>query len=97
MSVVLAHDNMCSYGIRKRRCILKIIYFAELGLSCSMWDLVRGPGIEPGFPVLRVWGLSHWTNRETPGGEILTEDDRFWDSVRILWYLVFGRKIVRRQ
>ena len=31
------------------------------------------------------------------GGEILTEDDRFFESMRILWDLGFGRKIVGRQ
>ena len=26
-----------------------------------MWDLVPGPGIEPGAPVLGARSLSHWT------------------------------------
>ena len=30
-------------------------------LSCSMWNLVPWPGIEPGPPPLGVWSLSHWT------------------------------------
>ena len=30
-------------------------------LSCSIWDLVPWPGIEPGPPALGTWSLSHWT------------------------------------
>ena len=33
-------------------------------LSCSKWDLVPWPGIEPGPPALGVQHLSHWTTRE---------------------------------
>ena len=40
------------------------IYLAVLGLSCGMWVLVPGPGIEPRLPALRVQSLSHWTIRE---------------------------------
>ena len=35
-------------------------------LSCGMWDLVSWPGIEPGFPALEAWSLSHWTTSEVP-------------------------------
>ena len=35
-------------------------------LNCGMQDLVSQIGIEPGPPVLGVWGLSHWTTREVP-------------------------------
>ena len=34
--------------------------------SCSMWDLVSWPGIEPETPALGAQGLSHWTTREVP-------------------------------
>ena len=34
--------------------------------SCSMWDLVPWPGIEPRFPALIAQNLSHWTTREVP-------------------------------
>ena len=34
--------------------------------SCSMWDLVPWPGIEPGPPALKAWNLSLWTTREVP-------------------------------
>ena len=35
-----------------------------LGLSCSMWDLVPCPGIEPRPPALGAWSLGHWSTRE---------------------------------
>ena len=35
-------------------------------LSCSMWELVPWPGIEPGPCTLGSWSLSHWTTREVP-------------------------------
>ena len=34
--------------------------------SCSMWDLVPWPGIEPRPPALGARSLSHWTTREVP-------------------------------
>ena len=43
------------------------IYLDAPGLSCSAWDLVSWPGMEPGPPALEVWSLSHWTTREVPG------------------------------
>ena len=42
------------------------ICLAGLGLSCSMWDLVLQPGIEPGPPALEAQSVNHWTTRETP-------------------------------
>ena len=37
---------------------------AALGIfSCSTWDLLPWPGIEP---ALGAWSLSHWTTREAP-------------------------------
>jgi len=33
-------------------------------LSCSMWDVVSWPGIEPRTPALGAWKLSHWTTRK---------------------------------
>ena len=39
---------------------------AALDLSCSMWDLVPWPGIEPGSLLLGMWSLSHWSTREVP-------------------------------
>ena len=34
--------------------------------SCSMWDLIPLPRIEPRPPALVAWSLSHWTTREIP-------------------------------
>ena len=47
--------------------LVKVIACSIFDLSCSMWDLVPRPGIEPGSPALGVCTLSHWTNRESPG------------------------------
>ena len=44
----------------------KHIYLNVCGLSCSMWDLVPWPGIEPRPPTLGAWSLSHWTTMEVP-------------------------------
>ena len=46
-----------------------IIYLAALEqdlFNCSKWDLVPWPGIEPGYPALGAWSLSHWTTWEVP-------------------------------
>ena len=43
-----------------------LTYLATLGLSCSMWDLIHCPGIEPGPPALGTQSLSHWTTRKFP-------------------------------
>ena len=45
---------------------MQIFSYGMKTLSCSMWDLVPQPGIKPGSPVLRGWGLSHWTTRKVP-------------------------------
>ena len=39
----------------------------ETLFSCSMWDLVPWPLMEPGPLALVLWSLSHWTTREVPG------------------------------
>ena len=36
------------------------------GFSCSIWDLVPRPGMEPRPPALGVQSLSKWTTREVP-------------------------------
>ena len=35
------------------------IYWALLGLSCSLWDLVSWPGFKPRPPALGALSLSH--------------------------------------
>ena len=37
-------------------------------LHCGLWDLVPGPGVEPGPPPLGAWSLSYWTTRKASGG-----------------------------
>ena len=43
-----------------------LIYLSLLDLSCSMWDLITPPRIEPGPPALGARSLSHWTGRKVP-------------------------------
>ena len=43
-------SNLCPFSFFFLKLFL-FIYLALLGLSCSMWDLVSQPGIEPGPPV----------------------------------------------
>ena len=39
--------------------------------SCSMWDLVLWPGINPGPPALGAQSLSHWTTRKVYPASLL--------------------------
>ena len=39
-------------------------FLALLGFSCSLWDLVPQPGIEPQPPALGAQNLNHWTTRQ---------------------------------
>ena len=52
------------YYLRSSSFLKIFIYLAALNLSCVMWDLVPGPGIEPGAPGLGAQNLSHRTTRE---------------------------------
>ena len=50
-------------------CLMELLKFPFSALkifSCSMWNLVSWPGIEPRPPALGVLSLSHWTTREVP-------------------------------
>ena len=38
--------------------------------SCSTWDLVPRPGIEPHPPALEAQSLSHWAPREVVGKKL---------------------------
>ena len=56
--------------------IVVVVYLASPGLSCrmrdfscSMWDLVPGPGVKPRPPAWGEWSLSWWTTREVPAFE----------------------------
>ena len=58
--------------------LIFIVYLAAPGLSCSMWDLVPWPGIEPGTPALGAQSLNHWASREVPD----------WCSFKWKWWTV---------
>ena len=47
-------------------------------LSCSMWDLVPRPGIEPRPSVLGAQSLSLWTTRKAPPFQDRKTELRFW-------------------
>ena len=57
--------------------VFNLFYLAALGLSCSMWDLVPWPGIEPRPRPLGAQSLSHWITRKVPIG-ILKQRNRYW-------------------
>ena len=46
--------------------VCEIFNCSRQTLSCSKWDLVPWPGIEPMSPALGAWILSHWTTRKVP-------------------------------
>ena len=45
--------------------VCRIFSWGMWTLSCSMWDLIPWPGIEPGTPALGTQSLSHWTTKES--------------------------------
>ena len=59
--------RLCSFFILELNGFLKkylFIYLTALDLSCSIWDLVPWPGIEPRTPALGALSLSPWTTME---------------------------------
>ena len=46
--------------------LYQVLVVAHGIFSCSMWDLVPWPGIEPGPPELGVWSHSRWTTSGVP-------------------------------
>ena len=56
----------CHTSFSKNILIYFIMYLSVLGLSCSIWDLVSWPGIEPEPPDLGTLSLSPCTTREAP-------------------------------
>ena len=63
MSYFLLHTLSLLYFILFLKNIYLFIWL-YWELSCSMWDLVPWPGMEPGSPALKSWSLNHWTTRE---------------------------------
>ena len=43
-----------------------LVAACELLVAACVWDLVPGPGIEPGPPALGAQSLVHWTTTEGP-------------------------------
>ena len=64
-------------------------------LSCSMWDLVPWPGIEPGPPALGMWSLNHWITStfpalqslELPASTITWTNSLKWISIHMYKYI----------
>ena len=56
--------------------LLWVLVAVHMIFTCSIWDLVPWPGIEPGPSALGTWGLSHWPTREVPCGLILSRSLR---------------------
>ena len=61
----------------------QVLVVAHKIFSCSMWDRVPWPGIEPWLPVLGAWSLSHWTTREAPAWSFL-----FLALIGIQWLII---------
>ena len=64
------------------------IYLAALGLSCSMWDLVPQPGVEPVPTALGVWSLSHWTPREVLFLCFLSKSSLYWPWISHYFFCI---------
>ena len=63
--------------------LLQVLVAAHGIFSCSTWNLVSWPGIEPGPPALGAWSLNHWTTREAP-----------WKSFNM--YMLFSNSLSSR-
>ena len=60
------------------------------GPSCSMWDLVPWPEIEPRSSPLGAQSLSHWTSREVPKLNSLCQCKLSdWESLKSLRVFIF--------
>ena len=53
--------------------------------TCSMWDLVPWPVMEPWPPELGTWSLSCWSTREVPGFEYFLNFGCHWE-----WFFLFS-------
>ena len=60
----MLHGGCCNSPTSSLGVLLKKNIY--LCLSCSLWDLVPSPGIEPKLPALGARSLSYWTTREVP-------------------------------
>ena len=58
-----------SCSMQDLHCGLRDCFFFSLAckiFSCSLWDIVLQPGMEPRPHGLGAWSLNHWTTREVP-------------------------------
>ena len=62
----MAFLHLLSHGHFKKSFKKYLFLLPALGLNCGMWDLVPRPGIQPEFPTVEAWNLTHWTTREDP-------------------------------
>ena len=77
LSCWLENTGSCPQGPLFSSFILNIIHLFDCAtslivivafrvFSCSMWDLVPWPRMEPRPLALGLWSLGHWTTREVP-------------------------------
>ena len=64
-------------------------------LSCGLWDLIPWPGIQPRFPALGTQSLSHWTTKEVPFSNSLT--DNFHSKSQITMYSIIIYILKKKQ
>ena len=72
-------------------------FLAVPGLSCSMWDQVPWPGIEPWPPALGAQSLTLWVTREGPCDFFFFFNQKFISTTfknRTMW--TFMQKKVNR-
>ena len=76
-------------------CFFKKFIWLHPDLSCSMWDLVPWPRIEPMLPALGVWSLNHWTTRKSPVLLLLFASPsglkEVCDNAALLWEIPLGK------
>ena len=68
------HQLLHSPNLKKKKLFIWtcwVLVAACRIFSCSMWDLVLCPGINPGPPALGAQSLSHWTTRKVYPASLL--------------------------
>ena len=55
--------------------------------SCSTWDLVPWPGIEPSPPTLGAQSLSHWTTRDVPRNYLMRGAQHLYSNMQGICFL----------
>ena len=73
---------------KKKMCIYVCLNLAALGLSCSKWDLVSRPGMEPGPPPLGARSLNHRITREVPKFSHFYKHTSHWSTLKTSFWLI---------